>query len=224
MSQDLDNEKQLAAREAVKLLQDGQIVGLGTGSTALYAIQAIGELVAQGLKIQAVATSVQTKALAENQRIPLIEISTVESIDITIDGTDEFTRERMLIKGGGGALLREKIVALLSRQVVIIADSSKLVETLGKFKVPLAVVPYASNYVLRQLPALYGQGTVRMAFGMPFRTDEGNYIIDADFGLIDDPVALSGQLNAMEGIVAHGLFIGLASQVVMGQGDGTIVF
>ena len=224
MSKDLVNEKQLAARQAVKLLQDGQIVGLGTGSTALYAIQAIGERVAQGLKIQAVATSVQTEALAENQRIPLIEISTVESIDITIDGTDEFTRDRLLIKGGGGALLREKIVALLSRQVVIIADSSKRVETLGKFKVPLAVVPYASNYVLRQLPALHGQGKVRMTFGIPFRTDEGTCIIDADFGLINDPVALSGQLNAMEGIVAHGLFIGLASQVIMGQGDGKIVF
>ncbi len=222
MSQDA--EKEMAAKEAVKLLRNGQIVGLGTGSTAIFAIKAIGELIKNGLRIQAVPTSNQTQMLAERLHIPLLDINLVESIDITIDGADEFTRDRMLIKGGGGALVREKIVAAMTKEEIIIADPSKQVEVLGKFKVPLAVVPFAASFVLRQLETIKGHGQLRRVSGEPFRTDEGNYIIDADFGLITDPEALSDRLNAVEGIVAHGLFLHLASKVIMGSGNSTVVF
>lgn len=221
---DLETEKQLAANEAVKLFEDHQIVGLGTGSTAKYAITAIGELVKNGLTIKVVATSVQTAEMAISLNIPLIDIESVDSIDITIDGTDEFTTDLALIKGGGGALLREKIVASLSKTTVIIADSSKKVAVLGKFKLPIAVLPMACNYVLLQIKNLYGSGVVRMVAGKPFITDDGNYIVDADFGLIDNPAALSVELNNIVGIVAHGLFINLASKIIMGKGGTTITF
>ncbi|MEO6758431.1 MAG: ribose-5-phosphate isomerase RpiA [Saprospiraceae bacterium] len=222
MSKDL--EKENAAKEAVKLVKPGQIVGLGTGSTALFAIQEIGKLVSQGLQIQAVPSSERTKALAESLHIPLLDINAVDAIDLTIDGADEFTPELRLIKGGGGALLREKIIASLTRQEIIIADSSKQVQVLGKFKVPLAVTPFAVHYVLHQLPALNGTGELRMTKSGPFVTDDGNHIIDADFGLIPDPERLSQQLNDVEGVVAHGLFIGLANTVIMGARDTTVTF
>jgi len=219
-----DSEKKLAAQAAVQVLKNGQIVGLGTGSSAYYAIQEIGRLVSQGLNIRAVATSEKTRALAESLYIPVLEINDVTLIDITIDGADEFTVDRMLIKGGGGALLREKIVASMSTEVIIITDSSKKVDMLGRFKVPLAVVPYAANYVCRQLEKMNGSGALRLASGQPVRTDEQNYIMDADFGLIQDPIALSAQLNNLEGVVAHGLFIHLASKVYMGSGAAVLIF
>ncbi len=224
MIKDLDTEKQLAAKEAVKLISNHQIVGLGTGSTAKYAITEIGALVKNGLQIQAVATSIKTAELATTLNIPLIDIDSVVSIDITIDGTDEFTNDLVLIKGGGGALLREKIVASLSKETIIIADSSKQVTELGKFKLPIAVLPIACNYVLKQIKKLDGSGTVRVIAGKPFITDDGNYIIDANVGLIKNPAALAMELNNIVGIVEHGLFVHLASKVIMGNGEATITF
>jgi len=221
---DLESEKQLAAKEAVKLIGNHQIVGLGTGSTAKYAITAIGELVKNGLQIKAVATSLQTAELATSLLIPLVKIDSVLSIDITIDGTDEFTTDLALIKGGGGALLREKIVASLSKTTVIIADSSKQVAVLGKFKLPIAVLPIACNYVLQQIKILQGNGTIRMVAGKPFITDEGYQIVDADFGLIENPASLAIELNNVVGIVGHGLFINLASKIIMGKEEATITF
>lgn len=224
MTKDLEREKKLAAKEAVKLIGNHQVVGLGTGSTAKYAIAEIGELVKNGLQIKAVATSLQTAALATALNIPLVDIANIVSIDITIDGTDEFTTDLTLIKGGGGALLREKIVASMSKETVIIADSSKQVDLLGKFKLPMAVLPFAGNYVLQQIEKQDGTGAVRLVAGKPFVTDEGNHIIDADFGLIANPASLAIQLNNIEGIVGHGLFIGLASRVIMGKDNTTISF
>lgn len=221
---DLESEKQLAAKEAVKLIGNHQIVGLGTGSTAKYAIAEIGKLVKDGLQIKAVATSIHTAELATSLNIPLVTIDSVLSIDITIDGTDEFTKDLTLIKGGGGALLREKIVASLSKKTIIIADSSKLVTVLGKFKLPIAVLPIAFNYVLQQIKNLHGTGELRTVSGKPFITDEGNYIVDAHFGWIDNPASLSADLNNVSGIVVHGLFINLASKVIMGKGGATITF
>lgn len=219
-----DLEKELAAKEAVKSLSDNMIVGLGTGSTAFYAIKEIGELVKNGLKIKGIPTSNETKTLAESLHIPLIDINTINSIDVTIDGADEFTSDLILIKGGGGALLREKIVASLSKQVIIIADSSKKVAEIGKFKVPIEVIPFAFNYVLHQIELLKGKGKMRMIDSKPFATDQGNYIIDADFGLIFNAVELSQKLNQIEGLVAHGIFIGLANKVIMGEKDSFTVF
>jgi ribose 5-phosphate isomerase A len=224
MIQNSDQEKQLAARESVKFLRNNQVVGLGTGSSAYHAVVAIGEMVKNGLEIRGIPTSVKTKTLAESLNIPLIDIHTVHSIDITIDGADEFTEKLELIKGGGGALLREKIVASLTRQMIIITDSSKKVNQLGKFKLPIEVIPFASAYVMQQLEKLNGTGHIRQNENKPFLTDQGNYIIDADFGLIPDPEDLAQKLNNIVGLVEHGLFIHLASMVIMGDGDTTKTF
>lgn len=219
-----ETEKYLAATEAVKLITNNQIVGLGTGSTATYAIQEIGKLVKQGLKIEAIPTSNKTKGLAESLGIIIRDINKTESIDITIDGADEFTTDFILIKGGGGALLKEKIVASLSKQVIIIADSSKKVDAVGKFKLPIEVIPFAYNYVVNQLKKINGKGIKRILADEPFITDEGNYIIDADFGLIENPDQLSDSLNKIEGIVGHGLFINLATTIIMGYQNSTTVY
>lgn len=224
MVKNIEKEKVLAAEEAVKFIRDDQVVGLGSGSTAVYAIQAIGEMVKNGLKISGVPTSYKTKALAESLNIPLIDIYSIDSIDITIDGADEFTSNLFLIKGGGGALLREKIVASMTKQEIIIADSSKKVDVLGKFKLPIEIIPFTTNYVLRKLQLLNGVGKIRVIEGKTYVTDQGNYIIDADFGLIADPRLLSEKLNEIEGVVEHGLFINLASMVIMGSDDAVKIF
>jgi ribose 5-phosphate isomerase A len=226
MAKNAELEKELAAKEAVKLIRDNQIVGLGTGSSATYAVKEIGKMVKQGLIIKGVPTSKKTAELATELGIPLIDINEISEIDITIDGADEFTSQLMLIKGGGGALLREKIVASITKREIIITDSSKKVEKLGKFPLPVEVVPFASGYVTRKLRDFNGKGNIRMNANEPFVTDQGNYIIDTDFGLIDDPFELSNTLNGIVGIVCHGLFIDLAKQVITGlaDGQGTVVF
>lgn len=224
MRKDLEKEKQLAAKEAVKYLSDHTIIGLGTGSTIYYAIKEIAELVKNGLRIRAVPTSDKTQELAVSLGIPIIDINTIDTIDITIDGADEFTKDLTLIKGGGGALLREKIVASMTKEEIIIADSSKHVEKLGKFKLPIEVIPFASKYVESKIRDLQGEGNIRFVQNRPFLTDEGNYIMDVDFGFITDPSELSRTLNEIEGIVGHGLFINLAQKVIMGNDDDIIVF
>lgn len=224
MIKDLEIEKRLAAKEAVKFIGNDRIVGLGSGSTAAYAVRELGEPVKNGLKIQAVPTSDETKRLAESLNIPLIDINTIDSIDITIDGTDEFNPDLVLTKGGGGALLREKIVASMTKEEIIIADSTKKVDVLGKFKLPIEVIPFASNYVLRQIEIIGGSGKIRVRNDRPFVTNEGNYIIDSDFGEIFDPGYLSNKLNGIAGVVVHGLFINLASRIIMGNENGIKIF
>ena len=219
MVKDLEKEKELAAKEAVKFIRDNQIVGLGTGSTAKYAVKEIGDMVKKGLKIKGVPTSDKTKELANTLNIPLIDINEIDFIDITIDGADEFTSDRILIKGGGGALLKEKIVASMTKEEIIIADSSKLVDRLGKFPLPIEVIPFAANYVMRELTKIQGIGKIRIKDNSTFITDEGNYIIDTDFGIISDPAHLSNYLNNIVGVVAHGLFINLAKKVIVGLSE-----
>lgn len=221
---DLKNEKTLAAKEAVKCLSNGQIVGLGSGSSAYIAIAEIGELVKQGLDIKGVPTSEKTRELAESFNIPLLKIEEVDSIDITIDGADEFTEDLQLIKGGGSFLLKEKVVASLSKQEIIITDSTKKVALLGKFTVPIEVIPYAKNYVLAQLQKLNGKGVIRQIEGKPLVTEQGNLLIDGDFGLIQDPALLAEQLTGIVGVVEHGLFINIATTVIMGVDDATVTF
>ncbi len=219
-----DNEKKVAAAAAVKFVQEGSIVGLGTGSSAFYAIQEIAALVKQGMQIQGVATSEQTAYLAESLGIPVLGFDEVHAIDITIDGADEFTTDRKLIKGGGGALFREKIVASMSKQEIIIADASKLVKQLGAFTIPIEVIPLATNYVLQELKLMGGSALLRKKSGHLFLTDNGNHIIDADFGLIDHPEALAKALNNIDGLLAHGIFIDLATKVIMADGDDVVYF
>ncbi len=221
---DLKAEKSLAAKEAVKLVENNQIIGLGTGSTAYFAVIEIGKLVAEGLKIKAVPTSNATAELAESLNIPLMTIDEVDSIDVTIDGADEFDADLNLIKGGGGALFREKMVARLTKKEIIIADSSKKVDTLGAFKVPVEVVPMALIFAQKQIEKIGGAAKIRVKNDEIFTTDAGNRILDADFGEITDANALSAKLNAVEGVVCHGLFIGLAQTVIMAKDGEIIVF
>lgn len=220
----IDIEKQNAAREAVKFIKANDIVGLGTGSTAFFAIQEVALLVKGGLKIKGVPTSEHTASLAQSLGIEMLDINEVQSIDVTIDGADEFDPELNLIKGGGGALFREKIVASMTKKEIIIADSGKRVDKLGAFKVPVEVLPLALNYVKQELSRLNGTGYLRMKDGKPYVTDNHNLIVDTDFGLITDAAALSEQLNLVEGVVAHGLFVNLAAMVIQGKGSETIVY
>ncbi|WP_254070952.1 ribose-5-phosphate isomerase RpiA [Pedobacter sp. L105] len=219
-----DLEKQVAAREAVKFIRDNDIVGLGTGSTAYFAILEVAELVKKGLNIKGVPTSEHTASLATSLGIELLDMKDVQSIDVTIDGADEFDEQLNLIKGGGGALFREKIIASLTKKEIIIADSGKKVARLGAFKVPVEIVPMALNYVVKELAKLNGKGLVRMKDGSPFITDNHNIIVDADFGLISDAAALSESLNQIEGILGHGLFVNLTAMVIMGKGEETITY
>lgn len=214
----------MAALEAVKQIKDGMVVGLGTGSTALFATEAVGRMVGEGLKIQAVPTSESTRQLAASLGIPLVDINNIDAIDITIDGADEFTDKLELIKGGGGALLREKIVASLTRLHITIADYSKHVDKLGKFGVPIEVIPFACNYVLGMLGSFGGTGTIRKVNDSNFITDQGNFIIDTDFGLIENPADLAAKLDQIVGIVEHGLFVNLTHLVIMASGDNIIRF
>ncbi|SFB36624.1 ribose-5-phosphate isomerase RpiA [Algoriphagus aquimarinus] len=215
-----EKEKHLAAMKAVTYIKNGQVIGLGTGSTADYAIREIGKLVQKGLQIKAIPTSKKTQELAESLDIPIIDSNSVDYIDITIDGADEFNEDMVLIKGGGGALLREKIVASMTRKQIIVADSSKQVAKLGlAFKLPIEVIPFASNYVMNQVRGLGGTCDIRHQSGKIFVTEQGNWILDANFGHIKDPQSLSHSLNKISGLVCHGLFIDLADIVIIGRGN-----
>ena len=218
-----DREKEVAARASLKFVRDGDIVGLGTGSTAAHAVRFLGERVRAGLKIRGIPTSIHTQELATSLGIPLTTLDEVQEIDVTIDGADEVDPELRLIKGGGGALLREKIVASATRKEVIIADSSKQVHMLGKFPVPVEIIKFAETLVTKKIAALGAAVKVRRdSTGNFFVTDQGNRILDCSFGQISDPPALARELEAMPGIVEHGLFIGMASVVVIGKGDQVI--
>lgn len=216
------NTKQIAAEKAVELIQDGMIVGLGTGSTAYFAIQKIGQRIQEGLNIKAVASSKASEDLAHQFGIPLIPFADVEVIDITIDGADEVDPKLNLIKGGGGALLREKILAGNSKRFIVIVDESKLVPALGPFQLPVEIVPFAYELTVRKLQALGAKLKIREANGAPYITDNGNLIADCDFGDITDPATLHQQLNTTPGVVDNGLFVNMTSQVIVGHADGTI--
>jgi ribose 5-phosphate isomerase A len=219
--QEKDQEKEAAGRAAAKLVRDGDIVGLGTGSTAYFAVVALGERVKSGLRIIGIPTSVQTADLARAVGIPLTTLDEHPEIDITIDGADEVDPKLNLIKGGGGALLREKVIATASKKMVVVADSSKIVPVLGKFPLPVEVISFARTVVERKIVSLGGTPKLRTkADGSPFVTDNGNEILDCSFGKIADPPALARELSGTPGVVEHGLFIGLAKVALVGHGDG----
>jgi ribose 5-phosphate isomerase A len=213
-----NSEKEAAARAGLSYVRDGQIVGLGSGSTATIAIRLLAERVRAGLKIQGIPTSVASRDLAAELGIPLTTFEECQQIDVTIDGADEFDPRLNLIKGGGGAMLREKIVASASKQMVVVTDSSKQVSTLGKFPLPVEVIGFAEPLVAKKLTDL-GARVVRRqdASGKPYLTDEGHHILDCHFGQIPDPIALNTKLCDLPGIVEHGLFVGMASVVLMAK-------
>ena len=214
------NEKELAGRAAAELVVSGNIVGLGTGSTAYFAVLALGERVKSGLKIIGIPTSVATAELARAVGIPLSTLDEHPEIDITIDGADEVDPQLRLIKGGGGALLREKIIAAASKKMVVVADSSKVVPALGKFPLPVEIIPFAEVVLEKKITALGASCKLRnRADGTAFVTDEGHHILDCSFGRIADPPALARALNDMPGVVEHGLFIGIAKLALVGKGS-----
>jgi ribose 5-phosphate isomerase A len=215
-----DQEKEAAARASLEFVGDGDVVGLGTGSTAALAVRFLGERVRAGLSIRGVPTSKRTMELAASVGIPLTTLDVVPAVDVTIDGADEVDPELRLVKGGGGALLYEKIVASASRRVVIIADSSKQVSALGRFPLPVEVVPFGHNQVAAKVAALGANVRLRVTGnGEPYLTDERHYILDCNFGKIGDPGALARELDGIPGVVEHGLFIGLADFALIGKGS-----
>jgi len=218
------NLKQLAAEKAVdEFIMDGMIVGLGTGSTAYYAIKRVGELVKKGYKLKCVATSVQTEDIAKECNIDVVDLDEVDHIDVTIDGADEVDPQMQLIKGLGGALLREKIVASSSLTEVIIVDDSKLVERLGtKCPLPVEVLAFGHKKTKAALERQGCTAVLRMKGNGPFITDGGNYIYDCKFDGIDNPFFLESRINVIPGVVDNGLFLNIANAVVISSPDGTV--
>ncbi|MCA1501169.1 MULTISPECIES: ribose-5-phosphate isomerase RpiA [unclassified Bradyrhizobium] len=227
----MDQLKRQAAARALEEVRDGMQLGLGTGSTAKHFVELLGERVAAGLKVIGVPTSEATRADAERCGVKLTTLDEIDHLDLTIDGADEIDPELNLIKGGGGALLREKIVAAASDRMIVIADDSKWVPTLGKFPLPIEVIPFGLGATRRAIEKAFaecgvsGQMAVRKAKGGAkdghvFVTDGGHWIVDAQLGRITDPPGLAKALSAIPGVVEHGLFIGLASSAVLAGGGG----
>jgi|SRR5579872_3454029 len=215
-----DQEKEAAARASLQFVKDGQVVGLGTGSTAAFFIKLLAERVKAGLRIRGIPTSDRSRELAASLGIPLTTLDECQEIAVTVDGADEVDPQLRLIKGGGGAMLREKIVASATKQLVIVADASKQVPVLGKFPLPVEVIQFAQALVAKRIAALGAQVSVRTgADGKPFVTDEHNHILDCRFGQIPDADGLARQLSDMPGVVEHGLFVGMASVVLFARGS-----
>jgi ribose 5-phosphate isomerase A len=214
--------KQLVGEKATEYIKDGMILGLGTGSTAYFAIMKIGEMVKNGLKIKGVPTSKQTEELALSLDIPLLEIADVTKIDVTIDGADEYDPQKQLIKGGGGALLREKIIASITDFYIIIADQSKQSEVLGSFALPVEVTPFAKEITLMQLKNLGCSPVFREKDGKLFVTDNQNYIADCKFSSIENPIELNQKLNLISGVVENGLFVNMANIIITEDGKGGV--
>jgi ribose 5-phosphate isomerase A len=217
------NAKQIAAEDAAKLIQDGMTVGIGTGSTSAFAIEAISKRIKEGLSIKAVASSTRSEKLAKGAGITLIPFSEVEDIDLYIDGADEVDRNLNLIKGGGGALLREKILAFNSKEFIVIVDNSKLVPHLGKFLLPVEVTPFAIELTVRQLRKLGCTTTIRQEADKRYITDNGNIIVDCDFKKIEQVAQLQDSINAIPGVVENGLFSKtIVSKVIVGFENGEV--
>ncbi len=215
--------KKAAAEKAVAEVKDGMTLGLGTGSTAYWAIQQIGERVREGLKVSAVATSQRSEQQARDLNIPIISFAEINEIDLTIDGADEIDKYRNLVKGGGGALLREKIIAYNSKRFIVVVDDSKMVEHLGKFPLPVEIVPFAFELTVRKLNALGCRPLIRKKDGKDFITDNGNLIADCHFYLIDDPETLNHQLHLIPGVVETGLFLNSkVASIYIGDSSGEV--
>lgn len=225
----IDTAKLVAAKRACDFVESGMKVGLGTGSTAAWMVRCLGEMVNDGLRITGVPTSVRTAELAREVGIDVVSLEQAKWLDLTIDGADEFDRELNLIKGGGGALLHEKIVATASDQMIVIADTSKEVANLGAFPLPVEVIPFGwsttKSLIEETLPSLNTLGTEinrRMAGDDPYRTDEGNYILDLHLQRIGDARQFALVINQIPGVVENGLFVDICDVVVIGHGDGRV--
>lgn len=218
--------KAAAARAALPLVEGGMRVGLGTGSTAEPFLRLLGARVRDGLNVTGVATSRRTAAVCEEEGIPLATLDEVRRLDLTVDGADEIDGRLQLVKGGGGALLREKIVAAASDRMIVIADGSKLVDTLGAFPLPIEVVRFgleATRFAVEEVcrdAGMRGELVLRAGAHGPFETDEGHLVLDAAFGRIEDAPALARKLAGVPGVVEHGLFLHMASLALVATADG----
>ena len=221
-----EQQKNRASLGAIDYVEDGMRLGLGTGSTAVYFVDAVGKRVAEGLNVVCVPTSEATAAQARSLNIPLTTLAETPELDLTVDGADELDGELNLIKGGGGALLREKIVASASNRMVVIADASKRVDVLGRFALPVEVVPFGAETTHKRIIdvarayACQGDVTLRMKDDKPFITDGQHFIYDCAFGRIENAAGLADDLNRIPGVVENGLFISMATLALIGTDDG----
>ncbi|WP_206832418.1 ribose-5-phosphate isomerase RpiA [Alicyclobacillus fructus] len=215
-------KKRMAGEEAANRICSGMKVGLGTGSTAYYTIVEVGRRVREGLDIVAIPTSRETERLARELGIPLTDFRSCPRLDLTIDGADAVTPDLQLIKGGGGALLREKLVASISDELIIVVDDSKLYDSLSGLAIPVEVVPFAWETTARRIEQLGGRWTLRERDGEVFVTDNHNYILDTVFDEVHDPADLARRLKLTTGVVESGLFIDMASEVAVGTDAGVV--
>lgn len=218
-----EDAKKAAGRAAAELIENKMTIGLGTGSTAAFFIAHLGQRCRQGLKVAAVATSDLSLRLAQAAGIPLIDVNDIVSLDLTVDGADEIDPQKRMIKGGGGALFREKIIAAMSREMVVIIDEGKKVEQLGKFPLPVEISPFASKATLFHLEEIGCRGTLRStASGSLFTTDNGNYIFDVRFpSLLESPELINERIRSIPGVIETGLFLNMAGRVITGHANGT---
>ncbi len=215
--------KRVVGVAAAGLVEDGMTIGVGTGSTAACFIDALIARVRKGLKVQAVATSVQSQRHAEQGGIPVLGIDNVSEIDLAIDGADEIDGLKRMIKGGGGALLREKIIDSLAHEMVVIVDEGKLVDKLGSFGLPIEVVPFGVKHTLRRLSDMGYKASLRMSGKKPTITDNGNYVADISFSaLLDQPEDHDVKIRSIPGVVETGFFLDIAGRVLVGNSDGTV--
>ena len=215
--------KRVAGEYAVGFVQPGFVTGIGTGSTVYYFIHALAEKVKQGLDITAVVTSRKSGELSKQLGITVTDLNDVDTIDITIDGADEVDKQLQLIKGGGGALLQEKMVAAASRKMIVIADGNKIADQLGRFPLPVEVIPYGWKQTQKHIGKLGCRKIIlREKDGKPFITDHGHYILDCRFGEIRKPEIIAAELNALPGVVENGLFIKMANAAIIAGPGGSM--
>ena len=217
------DKKKIAGEKAAEYVKDGMTLGLGTGSTAFHAVNAVGELVKKGMKLQAVPTSKATEAQARELGIPLLTIDEVEHIDLAIDGVDEIDPAFNAIKGGGGALYREKVVATMADEVIWIMDDSKLVEKIGAFHLPVEIAQYGSKQAIAKMEAYGWNPVLRVRDGKTFVTDNGNFIADLHLGAGFDIEDVYNKLSGMLGVLEHGLFLNMCKRIIVGTDEGAVV-
>ncbi|WP_249870332.1 ribose-5-phosphate isomerase RpiA [Oceanobacillus saliphilus] len=211
--------KKAVGEKAATFVKDGMKVGLGSGSTVYWMIRKLGELVASGLHIEGIPSSKQTENWAHEFGVPLTDFSEVKVLDMTIDGADEVDQNHQLIKGGGAALFREKIIAQAARELIIIVDSSKMVTNLGKYPLPIEVLPFAWERTAYEIAKLGCTPQLRKKDGDILMTDNGNYLLDCPFGVIADPAMLNASIKEIAGVVETGLFIGMANKIIVSDGE-----